>query len=66
MCILCWQVAYKWVVFFRLIGFSIFKKIKCLIIIYLDLLSIGLVYTETVICHREVQFAEFHSHLITL
>ena len=42
------------------------QKIKCLIIIYLDLLSIGLVYTETVICHREVQFAEFHSHLITL
>lgn len=24
------------------------------------------VYTETVICHREVQFAEFHSDLITL
>ena len=65
-CILCWHLPYKWVVFLRLIGFSIFKKIKWLIIIYWDLLSTGLVYTETVICYWKVQFTEFHSYLITL
>ena len=35
-------------------------------IIYWDLLSTGLVNTETVICPWKVYFAEFHGYLIIL